>query len=163
MKPTTIEEYGLRCLLFIARQGDGKSVTIPEISRKERITPANVAKIMRLLRRGGFVASTRGQSGGYTLARPPDRIFVGEVLALLGGRLFESSFCERHAGVEKLCAHTVECSIRSLWQMVQIAVDQVLEHVTLVDLLEAKPIFLKTPAPPIGVQGKSLSSPIARN
>jgi DNA-binding IscR family transcriptional regulator len=56
-------------------------------------------------------------------------------LAWLGGRLFEPSFCSLHAGMAKLCTHTVDCSIRSLWQSVQHVVDQVLGKVTLSDLL----------------------------
>ena len=80
MKLTTQEEYGLRCLLQLARDG-GRSLTIPELSRQEGISAANVAKIMRVLRRAGFVRSTRGQSGGYALARPAEQIMVGEVLA----------------------------------------------------------------------------------
>ena len=59
MKLTTQEEYGLRCLLQLARKDTG-SLTIPELSRREGMSPANVAKIMRLLRRAGFVRSTRG-------------------------------------------------------------------------------------------------------
>jgi DNA-binding IscR family transcriptional regulator len=59
------------------------------------------------------------------LARTPDHINIGEVLAWLGGRLFEPSFCSlRRDG--KALTHTVDCSIRSLWQSVQHVVDQML-------------------------------------
>ena len=69
MKLTSQEEYGLRCLLRIARQGEGGALTIPEISEAEGISSYYVAKLMRILRRGGFVTSARGQAGGYTLSR----------------------------------------------------------------------------------------------
>ena len=111
MKLSTQEEYGLRCLLQLAA-GEGKSLTIAELTKLEGISPANVAKIMRVLRRSGFVKSTRGQAGGYALARPADQISVAEVLAALGGRLFDSGFCDRHAGVEVRCHHLGDCSIR---------------------------------------------------
>ena len=104
MKLSAQEEYGLRCLLHMAKAGPGQSQSIPEISRAEGLSIPNVAKLMRILRLGGMVDSVRGQAGGYTLARPADEISVGEVLSLLGGNLFGPQFCERHAGLERVCA-----------------------------------------------------------
>jgi Rrf2 family protein len=139
MKVSAQEEYGLRCLLRLGAQGDRGSLTIPEISRAEGISPEYVAKLMRILRRGGLVTSSRGATGGYSLSRPAGQISAGEALTVLGGRLFESDFCERHAGAETLCTHSIDCSIRSLWQALQTAVDQVLAKTTLKDLLCSEP------------------------
>ena len=139
MKLSAQEEYGLRCLLRIGARGDGGSLTIPEISRAEGISPEYVAKLMRILRQGGLVTSARGASGGYTLARAAEHITAGEALTVLGGRLFESDFCDRHAGAESLCTHSIDCSIRSLWQALQSAVDHVLTKTTLKDLLCSEP------------------------
>ncbi len=136
MKFSAQEEYGLRCLLQIARLGPDGSMTIPEISRVEGLTPTHVAKLTMILRKGGFLKSTRGQAGGYALARTPELIRVGDVLAELGGKLFDDQFCTRHGGPTSICAHAVDCSVRSLWQVVQTAVDEVLDRVTLADLLE---------------------------
>ncbi len=135
MKLTSQEEYGLRCLLRVGRVGTEGSVTISELSRSEGISEPNVAKMMRLLRTAGLVQSTRGQSGGYALARPAGEIPVGEALAALGGRLYEASFCDTHAGMERLCTHMPDCSIRSVWRKVQRAIDDVLDKITLKDLL----------------------------
>lgn len=135
MKLSSQEEYGLRCLLRVGRKGTSGSVSISELSRAEGISEPNVAKMMRVLREGGFVLSTRGQSGGYALARPAEEINVGHVLATLGGRLYEPSFCDSHTGVERLCTHMPDCSIRSVWRMLQAAVDQVLGRIHLSDLL----------------------------
>src|SRR6185436_14268290 len=88
---------------------------------------------------GELVTSARGASGGYALARPADSITAGEALTVLGGRLFESDFCERHAGAESLCTHSIDCSLRSLWQALQTAVDKVLTRTTLKDLLCTEP------------------------
>jgi Rrf2 family protein len=133
MKLTSQEEYGLRCLLRIAREEKG--LTLPEISEAEGISLSYAGKLMRVLRRGGFVSSVRGQAGGYTLARPVDEVLIGEVLALLGGRLFDPAFCDSHSGVARVCTHSVDCSIRSLWHAVQVVVDRVLDHTTLKELL----------------------------
>jgi Rrf2 family protein len=139
MKLSAQEEYGLRCLLRLGAQGDGGSLTIPEISRTEGISPEYVAKLMRIMRQGGLVTSARGAAGGYTLSRPAQQITTGEALTVLGGRLFEPDFCERHAGAESLCTHSIDCSLRSLWQALQNAVDQVLTRTTLKDLLCTEP------------------------
>ena len=135
MKVSSQEEYGLRCLLRLAREGVGGSLTIPEISEAEGISISYVGKLLRLLRRGGFLTSARGQAGGYALSRPAADINVGEVLALLGGRLFEPEFCEHHSGVAQVCTHSVDCSVRSLWHALQLVVDQVLNKTTLNQLL----------------------------
>jgi Rrf2 family protein len=151
MKLSTQEEYGLRCLLQLARTPAG-TLTIPELSRRERISAPNVAKIMRVLRKGGFVLSTRGQAGGYTLSRPADDMVVGEVLACLGGRMFDSTFCQRHAGVELSCTHLGDCSIRPVLRHVQEAIDQVLGRLTLSSLLRSE----REVADWTGARGRSL-------
>jgi Rrf2 family protein len=138
MKLTSQEEYGLRCLLQIAREGEGGSLTIPLISALEGITQPYAAKLMRVLRQGGFVKSARGQIGGYTLARPAEQIVVGEVLAVLGGRLYDPAFCERHTGGLFVCSNSTDCSLRQLWRTVQRVVDQVLSKTTLKDLLRTE-------------------------
>lgn len=124
-----------------------------------------VAKIMRLLRRGGFVQSIRGKSGGYSLARPADRILVGDVLGLLGGRLFGPSFCDRHSGIEDVCTNSVDCSIRSLWRAVQLVVDQVLSKITLGDLLRNEQTMSSWVGDLVklsGVESSDIGSPMSR-
>lgn len=138
MKFSAQEEYGLRCLLRIGKYHKiNKSLTIPEISQFEGITTHNVAKLLRILRLGGFLESERGQVGGYTLAKPPQQIIISDVLSCLGGRLFEEEeFCGTHAGADAgICTHTIDCSVRSLWRVVQNQVDNVLKKTTLHDLL----------------------------
>lgn len=141
MKLTAHEEYGLRCLLQIGKQGEGGSLTIPQLSRLEGISEAYAAKLLRILRLAGYVKSTRGPIGGYTLAKPPEKITVGEVLSLFGGKLIEEDFCQTHSGLYEVCKHTTACTLRPLWDALQKAIDQVLYRITLKDLLEADPDF----------------------
>ncbi len=155
MKISAQEEYGIRCLLQIGRNGADASLTIPEISRAEGLSAHYVAKLMRVLRRGGLVNSVRGQAGGYTLSRPLGRITVAEALAVLGGRLYDPDFCEQHVGSEEVCAHTIDCSIRLLWRSVQHVVDQLLSKTTLEDLLP-KPPGAPLPPKPARLTGISL-------
>jgi Rrf2 family protein len=138
VKLSAQEEYGLRCLLQVARRPHGQSVTIPEIADAEGVSPHNVARYLGTLRRYGLIDSERGQHGGYTLTREPSSIVVSEVLSALGDPLYDASFCEHFTGAEEACQHTaIDCSIRGLWMRVQDAVDDVLARTTLLDLLDA--------------------------
>jgi Rrf2 family transcriptional regulator, iron-sulfur cluster assembly transcription factor len=135
MKFSSQEEYGLRLLLRIGKDISGNGMTIPELSDQEKLSEANVGKILRLLRIAGFVESSRGQTGGYKLNRPANEILVGDVLTSLGGKLYESTFCDLHSGVESICTNSIDCSIRSLWKTVQTMLDGLLSKITLQDLL----------------------------
>lgn len=135
MKFSAQEEYGLRCLIQIAKRGEGGSLTIPEISRLEGLTTTHAAKLLMILRKEGYITSVRGQSGGYSLSRSPDNIKISDVLNSLGGKLYDAEFCGKHSGALDICTHAVDCSVRSLWQVIQRAVDSVLEHLTLADML----------------------------
>jgi Rrf2 family protein len=146
VKITAQEEYGIRCLLQLGRRGPGGAMTIPEIGRAERISKDYVAKLMRVLRKGGLVKSVRGQAGGYVLTKPLEQITVAEALAALGGRLYDDpAFCDQHT-VDGTCAHETGCSLKSLWRSVQDVVDQVLGRTTLSDLLHGHPVAPPPPA-----------------
>ncbi len=132
------EEYGLRCLVQVARHPGPAPVTISEIARAEGLSPEYAAKLMRPLRNGGLVTSTRGAGGGYLLARDPEQITTWQVLEALGGSFFPKSFCDTHGGQLRDCVHTPDCSIRALWSRVEGAVRGVLERVTLADLMRAE-------------------------
>jgi Rrf2 family protein len=135
MKFSSQEEYGIRCLLRIAKATTSNGLTIPEISQLEGLSSANVGKILRILRLGGFIESARGQTGGYKLARVPEDINIGNVMSALGGKLYEDGFCSIHAGVEGICNNSIDCSIRSLWSTIQNLLDGVLSKISLKDLI----------------------------
>ena len=69
-----------------------------------------------------------GQTGGYKLKKPANEIIVNDVLIALGGKLYESGFCDLHAGIENICTNSIDCSIRSLWKTIQTMLDGVLEQ-----------------------------------
>jgi Rrf2 family iron-sulfur cluster assembly transcriptional regulator len=138
MKITAQEEYGLRILLRIARCQDNNGMSIPQLSEAEGLTGAYVAKLTRKLRIEGYINSTPGNKGGYVLAQAPADINMNQVLKTLGGPLFEKSFCGDFSGSLKLCTNSVDCSVRSLWQMIQFSVDQLLDKVTLHDLINSE-------------------------
>jgi Rrf2 family protein len=142
MKITAQEEYGLRLLIRIAACKEATGMSIPQLSEAEGLTSHYVAKLSRILRMAGFINSTPGYKGGYVLAKPAGEIVINDVLKALGGALFDNGFCETHSGLGKLCTNSVECSARSLWQMVQFTMDQLLNKITLHDLVASPSISM---------------------
>lgn len=128
------EEYGLRCLLRLSEYDSESPVRIQDIARDEGLSQEYVAKLMRILRNGRLVTSTRGASGGYHLARPASEITVWQTVEVLGGSFFTDSFCESHPGALRDCVHNTNCSIRTLWKGVGGLVRTALSAVTLEDL-----------------------------
>src|SRR5687768_6932946 len=121
MKITAQEEYGLRCLLRLAK-AEGESLTLPEIGEAEGLSVPHVAQTMAVLRQAGLVDSVRGRSGGYRLARPPEQVRLGALLLVLGEPLFnEAEYCQRHAGTapDGVCANHGDCDLKSLWQTLE--------------------------------------------
>lgn len=141
MRLTASEEYGMRCMLQVARRAPGPgSVPLPIriIADGEGLSVEYAAKLLRGLRQAGLIASVRGASGGYVLARPAHSITAGEVLAVLDGPLYSASFCGGHTGQRSTCVHTPSCSVRVLWRVMGDALDEVLARVTLADLLRGE-------------------------
>lgn len=138
MKISAQDEYGLRILIRIAEADEQQGLSIPQISELEGMSVSYVGKLTRALRMAGFIESTRGQKGGYVLAQSPAEINIGEVLRALGGALFDEGFCNKHSAGFKICTNSVDCSVRSLWRIVQQSLDHVLTQISLEDLLASE-------------------------
>ncbi|RYG01848.1 MAG: Rrf2 family transcriptional regulator [Chitinophagaceae bacterium] len=138
MKITAQEEYGLRVLIRIASCKDAQGISIPQLSEAEGLSSHYIAKLARTLRIAEVINSTPGNKGGYVLARPAKEIIIRDVLAALGGVMFDRDFCEKHNGTVKLCTNSVNCSARSLWNMIQFTVDKLLSQITLHDLVSSE-------------------------
>jgi Rrf2 family iron-sulfur cluster assembly transcriptional regulator len=139
MRLSAPEEYGFRCLLQIAREGEDASLTLPEIARREAITIANTGKILGILKRAKLVESVRGRQGGYRLARSPEHISVADILVAMSGDVYEGGFCSRVRSRRKKCVHAGDCSIRPLWSIVERLIRGVLERTTVRDLMRSEP------------------------
>ncbi len=135
MKITSEDEYGLRILLRIGKCQDMDGMSIPQLSKAEGLSLPYVGKITRSLRMSGLITSTRGHKGGYLLSTPAIEITVNEAIKALGGQLYDANFCGNHSGQFQICTNSVDCSIRSLWTMVQQTVDGLLDNVTLQELI----------------------------
>ena len=136
MKITAQVEYGLRIMVRITRCKDEKGLSIRQLSEAEGLSANYVAKLTRILRMKGLINSTRGHMGGYILSKPAADITINHTLKALGGRFFDKKFCESHSGILTLCTNSVDCSIRSLWSVMQISLDKLLDEVTLADMVK---------------------------
>jgi len=162
------EEYGLRCLLQVARSASGAPISISQIADAEGLSPEYAAKLLRELRIGGLVESVRGAEGGYRLARPPEEISVWSALEVFGGAFFSEQFCECHGGQQRQCVRSSDCGLRALWRAVQAALRDTLARIHLADLRRDEramaawldPIRL-VPLPPAPLPPSSPSSPRA--
>ena len=146
------EEYGLRCLVELSRHDGARPRTIHEIAEAEGLSPDYTAKLLRELRRGGLVASTRGAAGGYRLTREAHEITLWDAIQVLGGGLFPDEFCACHPGQQSACVRRADCSLRAIWRAVDGAVRGVLDAVTLADLADDE-----------GATARRFSSPPARS
>ena len=136
MKVTAQEEYGLRCLLQLARTPQGKIVSVKEIAAKEGLSSAYVEKLLRILGRAGLVHSVRGLKGGYVLNRPASAISLGEVVRALGTVENTDHICRSFTGNEVSCVHFSDCGIRSVWSGLTTYIQRFLDQTTLASMLD---------------------------
>lgn len=127
--------YGLRALFDLAQHYGPHPVTSAEIAERQQIPEAYLNHLLLTLRNAGLVQSTRGPSGGYTLARSPVRITLAEAVVALEGSISPVEGLETpvHSG-EPL----EEEILQEVWGEVEAAIARVLESITLDDLCQRK-------------------------
>jgi Rrf2 family protein len=123
-------EYGLRAIVQLARTGPRQYVQSRDLSQAESLPNKFLEAILLTLRRGGFLESKVGREGGYRLAKPPREIRVGELIRRLEGRL---TLKEEYAATD---VSPGEIAVHLLNQKLTDATDEVLDHLTLADLLD---------------------------
>lgn len=135
MRLTSMTDYALRLLMYLAQQPD-RLCTIAEIATVHNISEAHLMKITHQLALAGWIETVRGKGGGMHLAAPPETINLGEVV-----RSIESDFkLVECFGPDNQCNITRGCRLTSVLQG---ALDSFMEHLdghTLADLLPGKPV-----------------------
>ena len=132
MKISTRTEYGIRVLVTLARHHGEGPLSLAGVAKAEKLPHAYIEQLARDLRRAGLVTATRGQAGGYQLAREPEAIHLSEVVRVLEGPLLEMP-C---AGAENLevCDRPQPCSVHEVFQRVYEALTDTLTGATLADV-----------------------------
>lgn len=129
MRLTAFTDYALRALMRLAGE-PSRTFTTEEIAREFDISRNHLTKVVRELAEGGFVATNRGAGGGFKLARPPEKITLGQVVRLLEAR---------HAIVECFradgggCVLTPRCRLKSKLALAARAFISELDKTTLAD------------------------------
>ncbi len=122
-------EYAAKAVLCLSLKYP-EVVTIHEVARHHSIPVKYLEHILLALKKAGLLESRRGVRGGYLLARPPEKISVGEVLRVVDGHFSQASCIEvdlRHAYV---CPESSSCGLKQVWQDVQGAVERILFETT---------------------------------
>jgi Rrf2 family cysteine metabolism transcriptional repressor len=137
---TTKAEYGVRLLVGLGRDGQGRPLSLKALAESEGLPLAYLERIVALLKRGGFVESTRGAHGGYRLARDPAEIRMDEVILALEGAVAPMTcFVDDLDGQRVLCSHEGDrgqaCATKLLWLRVQGGVLAALAATTLAELV----------------------------
>lgn len=142
MKITAPEEYGLRCIMHLARVPFGETVNVRQIAEYEGLSTAYVEKLLYLLNRAGLTESVRGAQGGYRLAYPPEQISLRQVLEALGGVLIADNLCSQFSGDRETCVHHGGCELHSVWSFVADYLAVVFTRITLKHLADgaARPL-----------------------
>ncbi len=125
-------EYGLRAMVYLARQEPRTPVPLTEIVAQEGIPGPFLERILAQLRESGLVSTTRGVSGGYQLAREADSIAVGQIVTALEGPLTVVGCVPDGAA----CERSQSCASRAAWRALDAAISDALNGVTLGDLTE---------------------------
>lgn len=122
-------EYAAKAVLYLSLKYPGV-VTIHEVAKRHSIPVKYLEHILLALKRAGLLESRRGMRGGYTLARPPERISIGEVLRVVDGKFSQSSCIEVDLRNPYACPESDTCGLRQVWQDVQGAVEKILFETT---------------------------------
>lgn len=125
-------DYGLMAIHYIAVNDGVGAVSAKRIADEFTIPPELMAKILQRLARERLIVSTNGPKGGYTLARRPTEITVGQVIRALEGPIHIVSCLE-----DADCPQLLKCNLRRPVQKIQAAISQVLDTMSLAELTGA--------------------------
>jgi len=132
MKLSTRSRYGTRLMLELAQHYPQGPLHLNTIALEQGISVKYLEQIIIPLKKAQYIQSVRGPKGGHVLARPPEEITVGEIVALLeeGASLAE---CSSNPTV---CERSSICQTRYIWQEAAQAMFDKLNSITLADLLK---------------------------
>ena len=131
MKLSTRGRYGIHAMYDLALNADGGPQPIKALAERGGIPEAYLEQLIAPLKRAGLVTSTRGAQGGYTLARAPEEITVGDVLRALEGGLNLVDCLDEEDACGKSCA----CASRIVWMKLRDGLNAIVDGITLRDMI----------------------------
>jgi Rrf2 family cysteine metabolism transcriptional repressor len=134
MKITYKGDYALKSILDLSfNYGKGEVVPLSDISNRQDIPVKYLEQIMLVLKGAGYVYSKRGVGGGFTLAKSPQRITVGEIVKLIEGPI-EPIACGTR-DYDSNCGEEECCALREVWLRVTDCISSIVDRVTFADIM----------------------------
>jgi len=132
MKLTSRSEYALLALVHLNRHDDDGLVSVETIALAQGIPAKYLEQILLALKRAKYLRSSKGQHGGFRLAKPANKISLAEVIRLFDGALAPtesvSEYFYESTPIEK------EKSLVRVFKEIRDYVSDKLEHTTLADV-----------------------------
>ena len=132
MKLSTRSRYGAQLMLELARHYERGPVSLPELSKIRGISKKYLEQITIPLKKANYIKTVRGISGGHVLARPPDEITLGEIVAVLEG----SKSIVNCKVKDEFCKRIDDCVMHAIWKKSEKALFDYLSSITIADLLD---------------------------
>ncbi len=132
MQLSTRGRYAARAMFELALHHGQEPLRLHQIARSQGIPGRYLEQMMVMLVSCGLVRSTRGRRGGFSLAKPPDAIVLSDVVQAVEGSLALVDCVDDG----KLCERTNLCITHDIWKKVKEAMFQVLDSITLADMVE---------------------------
>jgi Rrf2 family cysteine metabolism transcriptional repressor len=132
MKITYKSDYALKAVLDLALRHEGREpVSIHDTAKRIDAPVKFLEQIYSGLKTHGIIESRRGSSGGYLLAKTPEKITVGEIIRLIEGPTEPISCIKQdYTG----CDEMYTCVFRSIWEDIHNATSQILDNVNFKEL-----------------------------
>ncbi|MFN0059009.1 MAG: SUF system Fe-S cluster assembly regulator [Planctomycetota bacterium] len=127
IKLTRQADFGVLLMTYFARLPRAETLTARALAEATRISLPSVSKVLKILARARLLVSQRGAHGGYALARAARDITMVDMLEALEGPIAITE-CSDAAG---MCEKETWCPVRSHWQVINRAVQEALDGVTL--------------------------------
>ncbi|MCI8858588.1 MAG: RrF2 family transcriptional regulator [Lachnospiraceae bacterium] len=131
MRISTKGRYALRLMLDLAL-AENQVVRLKDVAARQGISLKYLEQIISVLQKCGYVKSMRGPGGGYMLAQKPEQYTVGMILRQIEGSLAPVACLD---GEENDCVRQESCVTLRLWKMLYEAINDVVDQVTLADLV----------------------------
>lgn len=133
MKISAKSRYALHLMLALAMREDGENLSVKAVAGSRGISEKYLEQIIPVLVRSGLVRSVRGAKGGYHLVKDPEDVTVGMILRTVEGSIAPVSCLDDEVNQ---CARCNACVTLDLWAQVDQAISNVVDHVTLADLVD---------------------------
>ena len=127
-----LTDYGLVLMSYVARASEQGLHTARGLAAQSKLPLPTVSKLLKVLLQNGFLVSHRGHTGGYSLARPAQKISVAEIISALEGPIGLTECTTDAIGI---CDLEPSCPIKMNQRMISQVVRGALERLTLADLI----------------------------